>query len=159
MLQYNIYYSLDDTAMLNAWRTTVTTYKWLIRTGRHFIYCLIYIVIFSLFFSMTSLHQRICIYMLRLYAFMGFMRDRGCHVIIIYPNVRGPSTDIIVHKSICGYYITFSRILYEYFQRFQYIRPRDTIYICKPIIHIINLYPFRRNSFGYIIYTNCSLCR
>lgn len=62
MLQYNIYYSLDDTAMLNAWRTTVTTYKWLIRTGRHFIYCLIYIVIFSLFFSMTSLYQRICIY-------------------------------------------------------------------------------------------------
>jgi len=114
--------------MSNAWQTTVTTYKWLIRTGRHFIYCLIYIVIFSLFFSMTSLYQRIyciCCDCMPLWALCG----RGCHVIIIYPNVRGPSTDIIVHKSICGDYITFSQILYEYFQRFQYIRPHDTIYI------------------------------
>jgi len=128
MPQYIIRSTIYTAMMLNGWhreqRSQVAHPDW----SPFFIYCLVYIVIHCYFFSLllddVIIPACVCAAAaVPLWALCG----RGCHVIIyVYPNVRGPSTDIVHKISICGDYYFF----HEFFENIldvSNIHPRDTI--------------------------------
>lgn len=105
-----VYYSLDYTAMLNAWhreqRSQMAHPDW---SQFNILLSHVYIVIFSLFFSITSLLMYVC-------SDCTFMRPQLSYISI---SARGGHRPIL-YINLFAEIIIFLQFLYEYFQRFQY---------------------------------------